>query len=100
MFLSPPLRFVAALAITICGCGPSDAKEAEESVLSDDLATIEGTTSDSDSGDGEATADVLKLADLAYTLPDGVDTDLATIDLFRFDDDIARPLVVLVHGGS
>ena len=100
MSLSPKLRIVSALAITMCGCGPKKAKEAEDSVLSDEPATIESTTSDSDSGEGEATADVIKVADLAYTLPAGVDTRLATIDLFRFDDGIARPLVVLVHGGS
>ena len=102
MSLSPKLRIVSALAITMCSCGPKKAKEAEDSVLSDEPATIESTTSDSDSdsGEGEANADVIKVADLAYTLPAGVDTRLATIDLFRFDDDIARPLVVLVHGGS
>ena len=93
LYLHSPSRCTAA--------GPKEV-QLKDSVLSDESATVEGTTSDSDadSGEGGATADVIKVADLSYTLPAGVDARLATIDLFRFDDDIARPLVVLVHGGS
>jgi len=40
------------------------------------------------------------LEDIAYSLPDGVDTDLATLDLYRIDDGTTRPLALLVHGGS
>ena len=75
MSRSPELWLVSALAIAMYGCGPKEAKEAEDSVLSDEPATVEGTTSDSDadSGEGGATADVIKVADLSYTLPAGVD---------------------------
>ena len=37
---------------------------------------------------------------LAYTPPPGVTSDLATLDLYRVDDGVERPLVLLVHGGS
>lgn len=47
-----------------------------------------------------STAGLFEAKDLAYALPEGVDASLATLDLFRPDDDLARPLVVLVHGGS
>ena len=38
--------------------------------------------------------------DLAYVPPNGVNDGLATLDLYRVDDDQQRPLVLLVHGGS
>ena len=38
--------------------------------------------------------------DVAYTPPPGVGDEFATLDLYRVEDDMARPLVVLVHGGS
>ena len=37
---------------------------------------------------------------LAYTPPKGVQSDLATLDLFRLNDRQKRPLVLLVHGGT
>ena len=37
---------------------------------------------------------------LSYTLPQGVDSEFAKLDLFRMDDGETRPLVLMVHGGS
>jgi len=58
-----------------------------------------GGETDAESTDGN-TGEILSFEDLAYDLPAGVDSSLATLDLFRSDDQALRPLVVLVHGGS
>ena len=50
--------------------------------------------------DAETHREVLSYRDLAYTPPPEVTSELATLDLFRFDDGQVRPLVLLVHGGS
>ena len=42
----------------------------------------------------------VKSANLAYTPPEGVASDLAVVDVFRAETDTPRPLAVLVHGGS
>jgi arylformamidase len=55
---------------------------------------IEGAT------DEPGTGALLTFEDLTYDLPVGIDDSLATLDLFRPDDGQARPLVLLVHGGS
>ena len=47
-----------------------------------------------------STGDVVEFLDLAYTPPPGVQSSLATLDIFRTDDGQTRPLVLLVHGGS
>lgn len=46
------------------------------------------------------TGELLSYKELAYSPPPGVESELATLDLFRVDDGRVRPLVVLVHGGS
>lgn len=38
--------------------------------------------------------------DVAYAPPPGVGNEFATLDLYRVEDEVARPLVLLVHGGS
>ena len=46
------------------------------------------------------TGEVLAFRDLEYTPPEGGDPEMSKLDLFRVDDDVVRPLVLLVHGGS
>lgn len=43
---------------------------------------------------------LVRQVDLAYPAPEGADDALATLDLYRLDDDEVRPLALLVHGGS
>ena len=45
-------------------------------------------------------SEIVQYRDLAYPPPSGVHSDLATLDLFRLNDQKERPLVLLVHGGS
>lgn len=45
-------------------------------------------------------AEVTAHRDLRYTPAPGVASELATLDLTRPADDVKRPLVLLVHGGS
>ena len=126
--LSPTLSRVAAAWIVVAvGCsGGADGSTS----LSDDTASVgdgwlddavgnDGAANDV-SGDGAAndvsadgatqdaaqgaettgTGGTLALKDLAYTPPQGVTSDKATLDLFRVDDGQERPLVLLVHGGT
>ena len=54
-----------------------------------------------DTADSPApTGEVVAYRDLGYAPPPGVESDLATLDVFRVDDGQVRPLVLLVHGGS
>ena len=61
----------------------------------DALVTLDAGQS-ADGGSGE----VVAFKNLAYTPPAGVTSDLATLDLYRVDDGVERPLMLLVHGGS
>ena len=38
--------------------------------------------------------------DLDYTLPEGVASNMAKMDIYRRDDGVIRPLMLFVHGGS
>lgn len=44
--------------------------------------------------------DMLKYKNLTYDLPAGTESNLAKLDIFRTNDELERPLVLLVHGGS
>ena len=65
-------------------------------------STAPGAPVPADTTDPEAqpSGELQIVEDVAYPLPEGVDTDLATLDLYRIDDGTSRPLALLVHGGS
>ena len=48
----------------------------------------------------QPSGEIVSFRELAYPLPDGVESDLATLDIHRMDDGEARPVALLVHGGS
>lgn len=67
------------------------------------LAGCSGRRSDgvAPSATSEAMTGSVELrSDLAYTVPGGVPSDLAVLDLYRVADGQDRPVAVLVHGGS
>ena len=99
-------HLLLSLSLLLLGCkghtsASSDGKSSgTESGGSDDGGSDEGGGDDGGGDDGGATGELETLADLRYPLPSGVDDSTATLDLFRLDDGLARPLVVLIHGGS
>ncbi|MGB0592065.1 MAG: alpha/beta hydrolase fold domain-containing protein [Myxococcota bacterium] len=93
------------------GTGPDGASSGVDAVAQyqtppqgDDGHLDEQAMGDSASPEGQAdvsaTALTSALKGLRYTLPEGVNAEMATLDLYRRDDGLIRPLVVLVHGGS
>ena len=101
-------HFLLSLSLLLLGCkghtsASSESKSSgteSQSGGSDVGGSDDGGSDDGGSDDDGATGEVETLADLRYPLPSGVDDSTATLDLFRLDDGLARPLVVLIHGGS
>lgn len=111
-----------ALLFGLLGCsslpGQSGAANTAETGVEDDERRDASSRDDAlgDASPGDASADAaepdvsdagpattgetLRLKDLAYTPPPGVESELATLDLYRVDDDRVRPLVLMIHGGS
>ena len=48
----------------------------------------------------QPSGEIVSFRELAYPLSEGLESDLATLDIHRMDDGEARPVVLLVHGGS
>lgn len=110
------------LLLGLLGCSSSSgqrgaANTAEPGVEDDerrDAASGEDVLGEESSGDASSdvaepdvldagpapTGETLRFKDLAYTPPPGVESELATLDLYRVDDGRVRPLVLMVHGGS
>ena len=85
--------------------GRTDRPRVDVRVESDTQASKDTTrtpdTGDLSSSGGDIQNAPVKIEkDIAYVPPTGVQTELATLDLYRRDDGQVRPLALLVHGGS
>ena len=78
----------------------SGTEELDAGPIQEDMDFADAEPVDIDASVSQATGEVVVHRDLAYPPPNGEESDLAFLDIFRVDDAQTKPLVLLVHGGS
>ena len=93
------LLLITCLLIACSGAEMEPANSEQKEPYESSNAADEMDTEKDQNGSG-STGETSEFLDLAYTPPQGVESSVATLDIFRKADGKTRPLALLVHGGS